>query len=364
MTQPKPRASHPHWDFCSRSLVEVSRTFAIPIRMLPSDLERAVTCGYLLCRIADTIEDTAGLSEEARDELFEAFLLVVERQHASTFAAVFARRVRVDPNDPEHRLALGLGRVLSVVRTLSARAQHTLRRWVTEMTRGMMVYSHRDAGPDALIAVHDVKDLERYCYFVAGTVGHLLTDLFLDGDECTGSSIVDPETERTLRRHAEAFGLGLQLTNILKDITDDYARGVCYVPRELASASRLSLDELLLPSRRELAHQTVAPLFTRAWEHLDGALAYALAIPEDERALRLFCLVPLFLAAETLRETERNDAQFDPTRQVKITREEVARVIALCSDHAADDSRLEASFPRRRYPSTHVAPTLVQAGAR
>src|SRR5262249_44344187 len=45
------------WAFCKQSLEAVSRTFSKPIAMLPAPLEAAVTCGYLLCRVADTVED-------------------------------------------------------------------------------------------------------------------------------------------------------------------------------------------------------------------------------------------------------------------------------------------------------------------
>ena len=41
-------------------LPHVSRTFALTIPQLPPGLRTAVTSAYLLCRIADTIEDRAG----------------------------------------------------------------------------------------------------------------------------------------------------------------------------------------------------------------------------------------------------------------------------------------------------------------
>src|SRR5580698_5675618 len=40
----------------------VSRTFALTIPQLPLGLRTAVSCAYLLCRIADTIEDEPALS--------------------------------------------------------------------------------------------------------------------------------------------------------------------------------------------------------------------------------------------------------------------------------------------------------------
>ncbi|MCU0627289.1 MAG: squalene/phytoene synthase family protein, partial [Gemmatimonadaceae bacterium] len=42
-------------------LPRVSRTFALSVRVLPGDLGRAVLAAYLLCRIADTIEDAPTL---------------------------------------------------------------------------------------------------------------------------------------------------------------------------------------------------------------------------------------------------------------------------------------------------------------
>ena len=45
-----------------RILPHVSRTFALTIPQLPPALRTAVTSAYLLCRIADTIEDEPALS--------------------------------------------------------------------------------------------------------------------------------------------------------------------------------------------------------------------------------------------------------------------------------------------------------------
>src|ERR1700722_15240599 len=49
-------------DYQDRVLPQVSRTFALTIPQLPAALRDAVTNAYLLCRIADTIEDEPALS--------------------------------------------------------------------------------------------------------------------------------------------------------------------------------------------------------------------------------------------------------------------------------------------------------------
>src|ERR1700738_1531489 len=52
-------------------LPRVSRTFALGIKILPPKLETPVRIGYLLCRIADTIEDDLALAPERQVELLD-----------------------------------------------------------------------------------------------------------------------------------------------------------------------------------------------------------------------------------------------------------------------------------------------------
>src|SRR6476661_2665539 len=60
--------------FCEGILPAVSRTFALGIRALPGALGQAVLDAYLLCRIADTVEDSPSIAPEAKAVLFDDFL--------------------------------------------------------------------------------------------------------------------------------------------------------------------------------------------------------------------------------------------------------------------------------------------------
>jgi len=87
-----------------------------------------------------------------------------------------------------------------------------------------------------------VRELKDYCYIVAGIVGELLTDLFLH--DCASLQSQRGELERLTR----AFGEGLQLVNILKDVGDDAADGRVYLPSavprpELFALARADLDD-------------------------------------------------------------------------------------------------------------------------
>src|SRR5690606_7417098 len=112
--------------------------------------------------------------------------------------------------------------VLRQFHALPEPQQAAIRPWVQEMCDGMASFTHQHARarPDRLEALSDVGDLDRYCYYVAGTVGHLLTELF----RLHHHRVTDRHYQK-LNTLSTSFGLGLQLTNIIKDVADDRQRG-------------------------------------------------------------------------------------------------------------------------------------------
>lgn len=62
------------------------------------------------------------------------------------------------------------------------------------------------------------QDLENYCYHVAGLVGLVCMHIF-------------EHTEEKAKSIAINLGLALQLTNILRDINEDYHMGRSYIPK-------------------------------------------------------------------------------------------------------------------------------------
>lgn len=321
--------------YCAQALREVSRTFSKPIELLPEQPRVALTCGYLLCRVVDTVEDHPLLGSRQRDELFTRFIDVLDGERsADSFSAELGV---AGGDDAEMRLVSGFSRVMRVFGDQAPVARESTVRWISEMANGMRLYCRRDRA-GALSAVESLADMERYCYFVAGTVGHLVTDLFCD---FIGAP---PALEHELRDRCESFGVGLQLVNILKDITDDFERKRCYVPRQLCRAHGFEPEQLLLPDNEHQRRRALEPVFECASRHLDDALEYALLLPSRQVQLRLFCLLPLWMARETLTLLVGDDAMFVPGQQLKISREVVARVTHDCLASADDDASLRGQY--------------------
>ena len=76
------------------------------------------------------------------------------------------------------------------------------------------------------------SDLQLYCYRVASAVGLLSIEIF-------------GYTERATRRYAHKLGIAFQLTNILRDVGEDAARGRIYLPQEDLEAFGVAEEDIL-----------------------------------------------------------------------------------------------------------------------
>jgi 4,4'-diapophytoene synthase len=328
-------------DFCRRALPEVSRTFALNIPVLPSPMDLVVTVAYLLCRIADTLEDEARGQVSERAELFHSLGRLVKldpgwEERAEDFARRSVAALRPSAPSAEVQLVQGTRTVLEAMHGLPDWTHRHIAACVGEMTDGMAeVMAELDGG--APQGLPDLRDTLQYCYYVAGTVGVMLTGLFVDGYDPVRPH--GPE----LRPRAPAFGRALQLTNILKDIREDLDRGFCWLPRTFMDRHGLSPGTLTLPERRSAAVALLDELVAVARHECDVALEYSLVLPRTEPGLRLFCLYPLLFAVRTLGALAHNPAVFEPA-PVKIDRETVMRIMVLTRESVTDDGALQALY--------------------
>lgn len=295
-------------------LPDVSRTFAISIRFLPGDLGRAVLTAYLLCRIADTVEDDNTTPPDERAALLEEFLrTLVDREAAEAFAAKAARL----QGDAAHlALVRRTDLVLVLFRTLPPATQERVAHWVREMGVGMAKFVR--TYPQG-IRIQTVAEYREYCYYVAGTVGCMLTELWHLHAKPVGKREFD-----RLWAKCQAFGEALQTVNILKDIAHDAEHeNSIYIPAQDLKAEGSSHETLLSPQHLEHNHRAVKQFIELARTDLDDALEYILLIPRRAVAIRAFCVLPLLFAYATLRDLSGSRAMLTPGGNVKISRREV-----------------------------------------
>jgi farnesyl-diphosphate farnesyltransferase len=296
----------------------VSRTFAIGIAVLPGHLGRAVLVGYLLCRIADTIEDDGTATSARRQELLAEFVACFDDPEA---AKTFASRVTdIAAADAYLDLLRGTKLVFDLLWSLPKASSAIVEKWTREMCVGMSEFVGRY--PDG-IRIQTMPEYRRYCYYVAGTVGHMLTDLWREH-----SSLVGEADYARLLANCEAFGEGLQTINIIKDIAWDIEHeNAAFIPEELLRANGSSHQTMLQSDRRAQNAEALLALVALAKEDMRRSVEYLAAIPRFSFQIRLFCLLPILFAVATLREIERSTTMLQSGGVVKITRAEVRSLI-------------------------------------
>ena len=312
-------------------LGKVSRTFALNIQVLPLRLRHQVLLAYLFCRMADTLEDDGELDYEGKIRLLESFRALFRsgsdagrrlEDFRSGLPAHWAESEKWD-----RLLVYHCQWIFPQLQAFPRTAVALISACLDEMCSGMIRFTTKQSlVRDGRPLIESMQDLDDYCYYMAGTVGNLLCDLF-----ALHSRLIGNKRAQALKALSVSFGLGLQLTNILKDIREDSRRNVLFIPQSLLERESLTAGAFLAPEGREGSLRVLDTLIRKAKAHLEDALAYSCLLPRLEPRLRLFCLWPLFMAAETLVLLAQNRPDFQGGTKAKITRDQVKRIVGATS---------------------------------
>lgn len=322
-----------------RILPAVSRTFALTIPQLDPRLRTVIANAYLLCRIADTIEDEQTLPPDVKQQFHERFTHVVgSTEDPASFARDLAPLLNGNTLAAERDLVEHAPEIIEITDSFNLRQRETLARCVRIMCTGMPSFE-RHASTAGL---PDMREMDRYCYYVAGVVGQTLTDLFCDYSPRIA------EHREAMASLDVSFGQGLQMTNILKDFWEDRDRGVCWLPRDLFARAGVELQAIHRSDVPEAFGQAYAQLIGIAHSHLRNALNYTLLIPAKEAGIRRFCLIAVGLAMRTLSSILAKP-DFTAGAQVKVSRQVVKKVVIATHLFAGYSRVLQRWFARLAY---------------
>lgn len=294
----------------------VSRSFAVVVACLDQPLRTQFATAYLLCRLADNIEDCTEATAWKADRFAEFERLLAEPEQAPDL--LIAWQAAPWPGlTPDERRMMGSGgaELWPIYAAIPPAQRAVIRRWVWTMSEGMKNLD--DPGREPIfLDVGGVSVLARpgdynhYCYVVAGTVGRMATELVAQRYGINGA------VRGRLLEAGDACGRALQKTNILKDFAEDLERGVCYLPDEwlqMADRSPLAFGGAPLAFKQIVFEDLLADL--------EAATQYLLDLPleaSDYRLASLLCLLP---ALQTnLLAAREADRLFTADHRYKISR--------------------------------------------
>lgn len=311
---------------CWKILPKVSRSFALCIRILPRPMNEQMMVSYLIYRVIDTIEDSDA-PLDGKKALFAQFVKALSQERLDA-AAVARCRKELCKLGCTYEKEL-LQHVAAVVKTYYAQpadVRGSILRWGRVMARGMYEFQKK--------RIETFEDQNRYSYYVAGVVGYLFNDLlYFNG-------IIGLRLKLRLHRYARKFGLALQKVNILRDIAHDIAGNRHYWPRELMAKYRLSYENLCSSENREAAMKVLREQINDARDYLYAAMKYVLMLPKKALQVRMFCLIPLFMAIESYAKCIDNYDVFNPEKKVKISRLRVQEIVAKSGLWGTSNERL------------------------
>lgn len=182
---------------CDVITAEHSRTFYLASSLLPQSQKRGIRALYAFCRLSDDLID-----KSSGDRLTE-------------FQQWQQRILENNPKDDD----------LVALAWADTRARHHIpTTYVKQFMDGVTA--------DLTISRYATfADLAEYCYGVAATVGLM------------SMHVIGFSTQEAIR-YAVKLGVALQMTNILRDVGEDWANGRLYLPQEELTAFDLTEEDI------------------------------------------------------------------------------------------------------------------------
>jgi phytoene synthase len=175
---------------CERITWGQARNFAYGIRLLPAEKRRGLAVIYAFARRIDDIGDGTMPADEKITALADARRSVLELTRPDSEDPVLLALADVERNFPVPIQAFG------------------------ELIDGCVADVRGTS-------YQTFDDLLHYCRCVAGSIGRLSLGIFGAGQDAEQAA-----------RLADSLGVALQLTNILRDVREDYQNGRVYLPAE------------------------------------------------------------------------------------------------------------------------------------
>ena len=333
--------------WCHETVQGVSRTFALTIDVLDEPMSTHICLGYLLCRVADTIEDAGHIPPEPQAALLRQYDAALDPDSETDIEA-FRTAVDqwlppADERSADWTVVAEAPRVIATFEELPADVREAIVPPVRELVDGMAMFVDRHATEGGL-RIDSRDELEEYCYYAAGTVGNLITNLLTRGD-------LAADKRQQLYDTAVEFGLLLQLVNISKDVYDDYTEeNNVYLPAEWLADEGIDQEAVVDPENREEAAEVVSRTASHAQSFLSDAEGYLQAMPLRHGNTLAAWGVPFLLAVGTLRELTARPEDALTERGVKISRQEVFAVMsAMRSGGKESLSELRKTIARQPY---------------
>lgn len=307
-------------NFARDILSEVSRSFALTIPMLDDEIKDEVLLSYLQDRILDNFEDEIQpadyeLQKDMMDRVSRVFS--PKQYDRSQDFNLIKKNSELIEKESLRRLTKNIDLIYENYISFDDQIQSISHIWLEEMNQGMQKYLTKK--------VESFKELDEYCYYVAGTVGGFLTETIIYKFQIEG------ENKKVLLDNFNEAGLFLQKVNLIRDIKEDLEnRDKHFWPlKELG----VTEEELVDPQNRDKALAALSEMLNDLSSHVEALKKYYLALPDELKGYKKFFAVNNALGLATMDKLRDNSDVFYGKKPVKVSKLSFLNIIRSPEKH-------------------------------
>ncbi len=273
------------YDYCLNIMKDNSKSFYFAAQSLPDDQRKGVGALYAFCRLVDDIVDESGKQKEDINSVLDEMKFTVEQLAAG--------------HTSDNAILHAFG--------------HTIQRYHIPIvyTHDLIEGVRMDLEKTEYFTNHE---LDLYCYRVASTVGLMMVHIFMD----------NPHPSVLAR--ASDLGLAMQLTNILRDIKEDFGKGRIYLPLETRNLYGVSKTDI----ENDTISQNFKNLIDFEIERTKGIYKLAeLGIKELPKKARYTILLSSRVYGDILNQIRRDKYQLLSKRAVVSKKRKITIALGL-----------------------------------
>lgn len=279
------------YKYCETVTKRHAKTFYFAARFLPPSKRKPIYAVYALCRHVDDEVDEAEIASEAQavkavddwkaklDAIYQnqSRITNYELRIAEDSEARISDSNIAEPTSDQQNLVLIAWKDLLETYKIAQNLP-------LELMKGVLQDTHTNR-------YETFDELYVYCYRVASTVGLMASEIF---------GYDKPET----LEYAEALGIAMQLTNILRDVKEDAAMNRIYLPQEDLRRFGVSERQIFTGERDENFVALIKFQIERARHYYRKSYT---GIPLLRKDARFTVLLALRLYGKILDEIEKHD---------------------------------------------------------
>lgn len=325
--------------YLSTYMNKVSRSFTLVAPQVESPLDDYLAVAYLICRVVDNIEDCV-LPYQSKQTRFTEFTYLLNNPKQAEHILRDWELVDWDGLSPDEIEMMtredGLA-LWQIYAQIPPAYRSSINEWASTMASGMALVTNLDDNSfftteQQIRLPLTAVEYNRYCFYVAGTVGRMITELAITYYD------IDRNIGQPLLTYSEACGRALQKTNIVKDFAKDLARGDSFLPDEWMKEvdyAPFALKEVPFWWKKKVLLDVLA--------ELDDSVNYVINLPITAVGYRKAGLLMMLPAYQTLLlAAKRYQTLFTPDHGVKISRTTMGKCLIQAQVMATNDDSIRA----------------------